>query len=131
MNKTLKAIVLLVLLGAVSVVIALPDKTFSWTGPTEYVDGTPIPATDTITYTIKCGNKSGGPYPVEFSASASPLFQDLSALVQNMPGVYYCVAVAHSATYNTSSAYSDQVNFTVTASDLTRVPSKPTALTLR
>jgi len=116
-----------VLLSAM--VFGLPVKTFDWTGPDQYVDGTPIPTMDTITFEISCGTSSGGPYNVHYPINdpdVPPHMQDLETLVQGNPGTYYCVNRAYSTFYDAWSANSNEINFTVVAQDLVRVPMPPT-----
>lgn len=110
--------------------LAAPNSNFTWTAPTQYEDGTMIPATDVLTYRIYCSSTTGGPYAffwdVGSAVEANNL--DVSACVQGVPGTYYFVATAFSADFATESAFSNEATKTYTNIDLGRVPLPPTLL---
>ena len=127
----------LVFVGAVllmvGVVSAAPNTDFSWTEPTQYEDGNVIPATDILSYTLQCGNTSGGPYNFQFAmgSSVSTANVDVGACVGGVPGTYYFVATATSADFNTESVFSNEASRTYTAADLGKVPLPPTLFTIQ
>lgn len=124
MNTFIKLSIVAVLLGTLTLVVADPIHTLNWTKPPVYVDGTAIPAMDTLINTIYCGTTSGGPYPVSFPVAdptAPPLTQDFVNLVGGNPGTYYCVIDTYSTFYDTRGEVSNEVNFTVAP---IRVPAK-------
>jgi hypothetical protein len=104
-----------------------PFKTVEWTGPDEYVNNLPIPDSDEISHRLLCGVTEGGPYDLTemLIDSPSPSLEDMGALVMDNPGTYYCVMTATSSTWNLTSAYSNEVNFTVLPSDLGLRPKPP------
>jgi len=117
-----------------TVALAALLKTFSWTNATQYENGAVLPPSDIFT-TIHCGITSGGPYEVEVGAS---LDGDVSAQLDVQPLIdqygtttFYCVARHNSIQYQTISADSGEVNFTVTPSDAGFVPNPPTNLTIQ
>lgn len=122
---------MLVLLGSLTIQ-ADPIKEWNWTAPTEYENGNPIAADDDLSYNLYCGITQGGPYD-QYSALLNeppPDPQDMGPLVMNTPGTYYCVATATSQLWNSESAYSNEVSFTVLPSDLGLRP-KPPVLSLQ
>jgi hypothetical protein len=131
MKRAIQAAVMLVLLGSLTIQ-ADPFKEWNWTGPTEYENGTLIPAEDDLSFNLYCGTTEGGPYD-QYSALLTeppPDVQDMGPLVMNTPGTYYCVSTATSSLWNSESAYSNEVAFTVLPSDLGLRP-KPPVLSLQ
>lgn len=126
--KRLRFAAVMFLLGVLTIQIqADPFKTWSWTGPTEYENNMPIPTSDEMSYNLLCGSTEGGPYDqMEMLLDTpSPSVQDMGALVMNTPGTYYCVSTATSSEWGLTSAYSNEVNFTVLPSDLGLRPKPP------
>jgi len=65
---------------------------FSWTAPAvDSTHGTPV------TYTIKCGAATGGPYTLTFVVAA-PTTSTLIRNVTPNPGTYFCILTASNAT---------------------------------
>ena len=125
MKRMLQWTVAIILLGSLTIQ-ADPFKTFDWTGPTEYENNMPIPASDELSYRLKCGVQGGGPYDLyETLLISAPSVQDMGPLVQNTPGTYYCISTATSSVHNLESAPSNEVNFTVLPSDLGLKPKPP------
>jgi hypothetical protein len=116
----------LLLLGAITIQ-ADPFKQWDWAAPTEYENGSLIPESDDLSYTLKCGVAAGGPYDrfETMLTEPPPDNQDMGLLVQNTPGEYYCIATARSSLHGTESAPSNEVNFTVLPSDLGLRPKPP------
>lgn len=124
--KIARWMIAILLFGSLTIQ-ADPFKEWNWTGPTQYENNTAIPPEDSITITLKCGVSAGGPYD-RFETSLPqppPSNQDMGLLVQNQPGTYYCIATARSALWQTESAPSNEVNFTVLPSDLGLRPKPP------
>lgn len=124
--KWMRFAVVVLLLGSLTIQ-ADPFKTWNWTGPTEYINGMPIPAADVLSFDLLCGYTQGGPYD-QFAAlmqSSPPSIQDMGALVMNTPGNYYCVSTATSGLHGLTSVHSNEVNFTVLPTDLGLVPKAP------
>jgi hypothetical protein len=125
MKRSLQWTVAIILLGSLTIQ-ADPFKTFDWTAPTEYENDALIPASDELTYRLKCGVLGGGPYDLfETTLIEKPSVQDMGPLVANTPGTYYCIATATSLLHSTESAPSNEVNFTVLPSDLGLRPKPP------
>ncbi len=124
--KWVRFAVVVFLLGTLTIQ-AEPFKTWSWTGPNEYVNNMPIPLDDELSYNLLCGIAEGGPYDLleMLISTPSPSTQDMESLVMNSPGTYYCVLTATSSTWNLTSEYSNEVNFTVLPSDLGLRPKPP------
>ena len=113
---------------------AAPNSDFTWTEPTNYVDGTIIPATDVLTYTLYCGSVQGGPYEVYGiiavdAASAAQV--DLNSCVNGVPGTYYFVLTATSADFSSESTFSNEISRTYTNTDLGKVPLPPVLVTVQ
>lgn len=124
--KFIKLFVALFLLSTIT--IAEPFKNWNWTPPSQYVNNTPIPASDVLTYKLYCSDTDGGPYTTSFPVTdpnAPPAMIDMAPVVKGVPGTYYCVATATSSTHGSESAYSLQKDFTVTAMDLGLAPKPP------
>jgi hypothetical protein len=116
----------LLLLGSLTIQ-ADPFHEWSWTAPTQYENGSAIPSTDNLMYTLKCGITQGGPYD-RFEAvlqKPPPDTLDMGLLVQGQPGSYFCIATATSTLYSAESDPSNEVNFTVLPSDLGLRPKPP------
>jgi len=125
MKRLLQWTVAIILLGSLTIQ-ADPFKTFDWISPSEYENNTAIPASDELSYRLKCGASIGGPYNLyETTMIEKPSLQDLGPLVANLPGTYYCVSTATSSLHNTESAASNEVNFTVLPSELGLRPKPP------
>lgn len=126
MAKRLRMLCALVLLASITIQ-ADPFQEWSWTGPNQYENGSAIPSTDNLIFTLKCGIAQGGPYD-RFEAvlqKPPPDTLDMGLLVQGQPGSYFCVATATSTLYNAESDPSNEVNFTVLPSDLGLRPKPP------
>lgn len=77
------------------------EKTFTWTPPTVYADGTPLPPTQIAGYTLSCGSLL-----VAIDGAVSTHKRDFA------PGSYTCSLVTR-ATNGQVSLPSNSVNFTV------------------
>ena len=127
-------------LGILAVLVSLtpnlnaaPNSDFSWTEPTNYVDGTIIPATDQLSYTLYCGNVQGGPYnfvDIIGVDTTSAIAVDLNSCVNGVPGTYYFVLTATSADFNSESDYSGEASRTFNASELGKVPLPPVIISV-
>jgi hypothetical protein len=102
-----------VLFLCAAALIALPalalEKTFSWDAPTQYEDGSALPAAEIAGYTITCG--------ALVLTVAGPV---TSFRADFGPGSYTCSAQTRATNGQTSSA-SNAVSFTVPQS----VPNAP------
>ena len=131
MKKYLMAIMLGIM--ATFIVSAAPNSSFTWSAPTNYEDGTIIPATDILSYSIYCSATQGGPYnniyPAGIGQSISNV--DIATCVQGIPGTYYFVATTFSPDFNTESLFSNEVSRTYTAQDLGKVPNAPVLLSVQ
>lgn len=110
-----------------------PIANLSATAPTQYVDGTAIPGTATITYRVYCGTTSGTYNYMYNAPNLDPGTSiDVASCVQGQPGTYYFVATAESSEYpGAESAWSNEATRTWTASDLGKVPNAPTLFTIQ
>lgn len=130
--KRIIATIVILLAGMMAAPMAFadPTSTFTATHPTQYEDGTVIPSTDILTFTINCGNTAAGPYLFTYPVASleSGTVIDVSSCVQGTPGVYYFVATAISGTFSTESIFSNESVRTYTASDLGKTPLAPTLL---
>lgn len=130
MKKLLQIMVAVVLLGSLTIGYSqgVPvSHTFQCTPATTYINGLPYAADDVITDILHCGSTINGPYPDQtpFVCEADTVV-DVSFVVRNIPGTYFCRAVHHSAKYNNDSRLSDaEANFTVTEDDLGFVSNPP------
>lgn len=92
-------------LTAVALLVALPalalEKTFSWTAPTQYEDGSALPAAEIAGYTITCGARV-----LIVNGAVTSHRADFG------PGSYTCTAQTRATNGQTSSA-SNAVSFTV------------------
>lgn len=130
-----RAIVLLLALWATLIAVpvwAAPDATLSATAPTQYVDGTMIPATDTLTYKVYCGSVQGD-YPFVFDVPNLDVGTtiDISACVQGTPGTFYFTATATSTVHSTESDYSNETTRFFSSADLGKTPLAPTLFTVQ
>ena len=129
----MKRYLLGVLLTLTAVIgLAAPITTFNATPPTNYEDGTVIPATDVLSYAIYCGTTSGGPY--NLVQAGLPNLTDAPVDVGSCvtaPGTYYFVATATSADFGTESAFSNEVAKVYTAGDLGKVPVAPVLISVQ
>jgi len=112
---------------------AVPISSYTWTEPTNYENGEVIDPTDILTYTLYCGNTSGGPYFAAFDVGTgnSATNVDVANCVNGITGTYYFVLAARSTLYGTESNYSNEVSRTYTAQDLGKVPNAPILLTVQ
>ena len=121
------SVVLLTVVG-----LAAPNTLFTATPPTNYEDGTVIPATDLLTYSVSCGLQTGGPYTLVTSGlgslNSTPV--DVGSCVTS-PGTYYFVATATSADFVTESTFSNEIAKTYTAADLGKVPVAPILISVQ
>lgn len=127
MKKLSRIVISFVLLGSVTITLAVPDETFLCTPPTNYENGQTIPVSDALSFRLYCGTSSGGPYPDSESFICEPAgsVKDVAFVVKDTPGTYYCVSTAVSSAHNLESAVSNERNFTVTSVDLGFVPRPP------
>jgi hypothetical protein len=115
----------------VGITNAAPNTNFSWTAPTNYEDGTIIPGTDILSYTIYCGTTLGGPYDFSYPAGTGETTTvDVATCVQGTPGTYYFVATAFSPDFNAESAFSNEATRIYTAIDLGKVPTAPVLISV-
>jgi len=131
MKKNLGLI--LTLLIFTGIVQAAPNSTFTATAPTQYESGEVIPATDTLTYTVYCGDKAGGPYLSSFPnvLLIAGTVIDVALCVNGVPGTYFFVATATSTVFASESLFSNEVIRTYSAAELGRVPNAPTLFTVQ
>jgi len=117
----------------VSIASAAPNTDFTWTAPTNYVDGQIIPATDILSYTIYCSATQGGPYNDVYPAGIAENIAnlDVGSCVQGVPGTYYFVATAFSPDFNAESAFSGEASRTYSAIDLGKVPNPPVLISVQ
>jgi hypothetical protein len=87
---------------ALAIPVAAVEKTFSWTAPTAYTDGTPLPAAQIAGYTLNCS-----PTRTLAIAGAVTTFK-----ADFGPGSHTCALVTRAANGQVS-APSNSVNFTV------------------
>lgn len=131
--RRIRIVTALLLLASITIQ-ADPFKSWDWLPPTTYENGNPIPSTDVLAYTLHCNDtpmEQGPPYEVEIALDdpgAPPSVEDMAPVVQGRAGTYYCAATASSAAYGTTSGFSNEVNFIVTAGSLGYVPKPPTNL---
>lgn len=108
------------------------SKTFLWTNPTEYVDGTVMPNSDIKQTTISVAPTSGGtPTIVLVSPGAASTYTSLPVFGA---GSWYARAQTTSISLGTTSAYSNEVSFSVgtcQANPLSCTPKAPTGLTVQ
>ena len=136
MKRIVQWAVTFVLLGSITIE-ADPFQSWTWTEPTTYTNLAVIPSTDNLSYTLYCNDtpgETGEPYEVAIALDdpgAPPSIEDMAPVVNGQPGTYHCVATTFSSAFGTESVYSNEENFTVTASDLGFVPNPPTNLTLQ
>lgn len=129
MRKTLVAISLIIM---TSPLWAQVSKTFSWTNPTKYADGTTMPATDIKQTTISVAPTSGGtPTTVLVAAGSVATYTSLSVFTA---GTWYARAQTTSLSSGLISGYSNEASFTVgtcQANPLSCTPQAPTLLTVQ
>ena len=136
MKRLLQIVVAVLLFGSLTIQ-ADPWKLWNWTEPVSYTNGNPIPASDMLHYELLCNDipgEQGPPYEVLIQLDdpgAPPSNEDMDIVVQGRPGAYYCVSTATSSAFGTTSEYSNEANFTVTADSLGFVPNPPLNLTLQ
>ena len=104
MNTKLQLILSGILLSLASVSMA-GDVTVGWTPPTQYQDGSPLPANEIQNYIIYWGT-DGVTYPNQQTVAGD---QTSLLLTDLAPGTYYLVARTV-ATNGISSANSNQVS---------------------
>lgn len=129
--KKLRMITVIFLLGVLTVQ-ADPFKSWSWTEPTTYENGNPIPGGDLTAFTLHCSNNSGPPYEASqvFDMQIPPSLEDMAFIVGGLPGTYHCVATVSSVAYLSTSGFSNELLFTVAPGVLGYVPNPP-VLTLQ
>lgn len=117
----------------VGMAYAVPISSYTWNEPTNYENGEVIDPTDILTYTLYCGNSSGGPYFAAFDVGtgSSANNVDVANCVNGVAGTYYFVLTARSTLYGTESNFSNEVSRTYTAADLGKVPNAPILLTVQ
>lgn len=136
MKKFAKLLIAVILLGSLTIQ-ADPFLTWDWDVPTNYANGSPIPASDILMYTLHCNEtpgEQGAPYEIQIALDdpgAPPSIEDLAPVVQGRAGTYYCVSTALSSVHSTESGFSNEANFTVTSGDLGFVPTPPGNLRLQ
>lgn len=127
-----RAILTGVLILTAVIGLAAPITTFNATPPTNYEDGTVIPTTDVLSYSIYCGTTSGGPYFIVQSGltnlTDAPV--DVGSCV-TAPGTYFFVATATSSAFGTESGFSNEVAKVYTAGDLGKVPVAPVLISVQ
>lgn len=134
--RRIRIVTALLLLASITIQ-ANPFKLWDWTPPTTYENLETIPVTDNLSYTLHCNDtpgEQGPPYEVEVALDdpgAPPSNEDMAPVVQNRAGTYYCAATASSSLHGTTSGFSNEANFIVTAASLGYVPKPPTNLTLQ
>lgn len=126
MKKYIQILVAAILLGSLTIQ-AEPLKTWYWQEPILYENSETIPAGDLVNYRLHCSNTAGGPYPSSqsFNSQAPPSIQDMAFIVNNTPGIYFCVATVESLAHGTTSGFSNEINFSVSGADLGYVPKAP------
>lgn len=105
---------------------AAPFAQFTWEPPTHYEDGSLIPSTDVLSYTIYCSNVAGGPYNVSWDVGngTSVNSLDLWDCVKEA-GTYYFVATVTSAALGTTSTFSNEVSRSYSANQIFKKPMPP------
>lgn len=107
-------------------------KTFTWTNPTSYVDGTAMPSSDIKQTTISVAPTSGGtPTIVLVSPGAAATYSSLPVFGS---GTWYARAQTTSISLGTMSGFSNEAVFTVgvcQANPLSCTPKAPTGLTVQ
>lgn len=108
------AILAVVVLTAMAIASMTPahaaDKTFTWSNPTVYEDGSPLAPSDLDRYDLGCTSVSGDPYQIIDTFPASlPL--PTSHSIDLPPGDYWCVLRV--STPNATSTWSNEVFFTI------------------
>jgi hypothetical protein len=133
MKKVYFVVLALILVAVLQEAKAVPVSEFSATPPTQYEDGTMIPATDVLSFRIYCSDTLGGPYLFSYDTpTIAPGTQiDVSTCVQEVPGTYYFVATAISQTFSSESGDSNEVTRTYSAIDLGKTPLAPTLFTVQ
>jgi len=132
MKRLFHLIIASVLLGSLTIqpiAEADPIMTFCWDDSTTYENGQLIPGGDLVNRQIHCGLIQGGPYPFNkpFEMQVCPSIEDLQAAMQG-PGTYWCASTVDSLAWGSTSGYSNEINFTVTAPQL---GYRPNPMTLR
>jgi hypothetical protein len=105
---------------------AAPFAQFTWDAPTHYEDGSLIPSTDTLSYTIYCSNIAGGPYNVSWDVGTGTSVNslDLWDCVKEA-GTYYFVATVTSSALGTTSTFSNEVSRSYSANQIFKKPMPP------
>ncbi len=118
----------------VGTAIAAPDLLFDWDVSPTYENGEAIDPLDTLTHTLHCNTtpgEFGPPYEVQIALDdpgAPPSREDMAPVHNGVIGTYSCASTATSSLYGSTSGFSNEVNFTVTAGDLGFVPVAPSNL---
>lgn len=123
-----KILLFAALLSLAGVVGSAPNAGFSAQAPTTYVDGTTIPASDSISYRVYCSRDGGQNFAYTYDTpTLAPGTQiDVASCVQGTPGTYYFFARAISSVYGTESLPSQESSIAYTAEELGKVPNPPT-----
>jgi hypothetical protein len=107
-------------------------KTFTWTNPTAYVDGTLMPSSDIKQTTISVAPTSGGtPTVVLVSPGAAAAYTSLPVFGS---GTWYARAQTTSISWGTTSGFSNEVLFQVGVCEtnpLSCTPRAPSGLTVQ
>ena len=93
--KYLIALTLMLLTVAVGAQTPATMNTgLSWSGPTQYTDGTALPAADLDKYTIKCGTAAGA-YTLSMDTAGTVTSRTKAQLITgmglNLAQTYFCV----------------------------------------
>jgi len=112
------------------VAASFPITTFSLTPPSEYTDGTPIPAEDVLTYKVYCSDTAGGPYTAIEETTNLTTFQLDTATCVTQAGTYHFVATATSSVSGLESDFSGEATRTYTEAEVNPVPPKPGSIIL-
>lgn len=114
----MKKLLALILLLPLTVTLADGSKTFQWTPPTQYVDGTPLNDADIASYNIYC---NGSLLANVTNTGGTDVYE--SGLLPT--GTYSCTATTVTVE-GVESAESNSTNFTVDPS----VPEAPSGFTV-
>lgn len=105
---------------------AAPVAKFTMEAPTHYDDGTAIPSTDVLNYTLYCSKTMGGPYNISWDTGTSPIVEALDLFdCVNEAGTYYFVATVTSSALGTTSGYSNEISRFFNANQIFKKPNPP------
>lgn len=103
-----------------------PVAKFTMEAPTHYEDGSIIPDTDVLSYTIYCSKLAGGPYDISWDVGTSPIVEQLDLFeCVNEAGTYYFVATVTSSTLGTTSGFSNEISRSYSANQIFKKPMPP------